>query len=109
MGTIKHESAGTITFKDEANQILASMTIGKVKKKPTDYVDGDIKKAGKICGKIYGSYMGFIEWDGVRYWDAREILPFMPKVFIVTLNFCLRLNHLIYYLIILSEKIESRC
>lgn len=24
--------------------------------------------------------MGFLEWDKVRYWDARDILPFRLKV-----------------------------
>ena len=56
------------------------MTLGKVKKKPTDYVEGDIKQNGKIVSKMYGSYMGFLEWDGIRYWDARDILPFRIKV-----------------------------
>jgi len=108
MGTIKHESTGTINFRDEANQIVAYLTIGKVKKKPTDYVEGEIKKAGKLSGKLYGSYMGFIEWDSNRYWDAREVLPFMPKV-IINFKFLYRLNHPNCYLITLSEKIESKC
>lgn len=30
-----------------------------------------------------GSYMGFLDWDGVRYWDARNVLPFIPRVFII--------------------------
>ena len=29
---------------------------------------------------MYGSYMGFIEFDGVRYWDARYIKPFAMTI-----------------------------
>lgn len=80
MGTMRHESSGTITFSDTQNQLEAVMTLGKVKKRPTDYVEAEIKQSGKIASKMYGSYMGFLEWDGVRYWDARDILPFRIKV-----------------------------
>ena len=40
--------------------------------RPQDYFEGDIKKDGQVVSKIYGSYLGFTEFDGVRYWDARE-------------------------------------
>ena len=29
---------------------------------------------------MYGSYMGFLEFDGKRYWDSRYVLPFRMKV-----------------------------
>jgi hypothetical protein len=44
MGTMKHESSGTILFRDEVNGLTGSLTIGKVKKRPTDYVEGNIKR-----------------------------------------------------------------
>jgi len=44
---LKHESKGIISFKDEKNGLLGTITIGKVKKKPTDYIDGEIKHNGK--------------------------------------------------------------
>lgn len=47
-----------------------------MKRKPSDYIDGDIMFKNKSVAKLYGSYMGFLEFDGVRYWDAREVLPF---------------------------------
>ena len=28
-----------------------------------------------IDGKVYGSYLEFIEFNGVRYWDIRENIP----------------------------------
>ena len=43
MGTMKHESSGTVTFKDEKNGLVGTMVFGKVKKKPTDYIEGEIK------------------------------------------------------------------
>ena len=91
MGTMRHESTGKITFQDEKNSngqnklllldLIGTLNIGKVKKKPTDYIDGDITYKNKSVTKLYGSYMGFLEFDGVRYWDAREILPFNLLVY----------------------------
>lgn len=52
------------------------MTLGKVKNKPTDYMEGEIKSGKTVISKLFGSYMGFLEFDNVRYWDARDIKPF---------------------------------
>jgi hypothetical protein len=71
MGTMKHESTGTLNFRDEKAGLIGTMNFGKVKKKPTDYVDGDIKQGTKVLAKLYGSYLGFLEWDNKRYWDCR--------------------------------------
>lgn len=30
---------------------------------------------GKLICRIKGNYMGYVDFDGVRYWDARECLP----------------------------------
>ncbi len=40
--------------------------------RPQDYIKGEIKHNGKTVSTIYGSYVGFVEFDGVRYWDARD-------------------------------------
>ena len=29
-----------------------------------------------MVSKIYGSYLGFLEFDGKRYWDARDVNAF---------------------------------
>jgi len=63
-----------LTFTDLANQIEVNIRFGKVKRKPTDYLTGTILKDGIECGKIYGSYMGFLDFDGVRYWDFRSVV-----------------------------------
>jgi hypothetical protein len=31
-------------------------------------------KGIKVC-KVYGSYLSFIEFNDVRYWDIRENIP----------------------------------
>lgn len=75
MGTMKHETLGEITFKDEQHGIECTVLIGQVKKKPSDYFQGEIKVNGQVKSKVYGSYLGFIEFDTVRYWDFRYVLP----------------------------------
>lgn len=44
-----------------------------MKKKPSDYFEGNIIQNGKPVSKFYGSYCGFISFDGVRYWDGRYL------------------------------------
>ena len=83
-GTLIHNLTGTCNFVDEKNGIEASYTFGSVKKKPKDYFEGEIKQHGKVVSKLYGSFMGYVDFDGVRFWDGRrmqnfEILPFDDK------------------------------
>lgn len=81
---MKNESQGILSFIDEGNgnnyilniDIRCVVQLGKVKGKPTDYFEGEIKKGKTTLSKLYGSYMGFADFDGVRYWDARVIKPF---------------------------------
>lgn len=83
IGTGRHQSVGTLTFKSTTGNIVASITYGKTKNKylfpdrrPQDYFAGAIRRDGKEVCRIYGSYLGFLEFDGVRYWDARDLRPF---------------------------------
>eukprot|EP00825_Cyclidium_porcatum_P049144 TRINITY_DN8423_c0_g1_i1.p1 TRINITY_DN8423_c0_g1~~TRINITY_DN8423_c0_g1_i1.p1 ORF type:complete len:267 (-),score=35.77 TRINITY_DN8423_c0_g1_i1:58-858(-) len=76
LGQLRTESLGTLDCIDEQNHIVSNIIVGKEKKKPTDYLSGDIKINGKVVSKVYGTYLGYIEFDGVRYWDQRTILPF---------------------------------
>lgn len=69
MGQLRTESLGTLDCIDEQNHIVSNIIVGKEKKKPTDYLSGDIKINGKVVSKVYGTYLGYIEFDGVRYWD----------------------------------------
>lgn len=77
---MKVESKGCITFKDLANGIVAEVDIGSFKKKPTDYFSGTIKVNNAVVSSVYGTYMGFLEFDGIRYWDYRHIVPFEPII-----------------------------
>ncbi|KAL4434735.1 hypothetical protein ABPG74_017155 [Tetrahymena malaccensis] len=86
MGAMRVESAGSITFKDEANDIVAEIAIDSVKKRPTDYISGTIKVKGQVVSKCYGTYLGFIEFDDVRYWDYRYVLPYEPIIIKSTLG-----------------------
>ena len=54
--------------------MTAEYTIGT--KKGRDYVKGEIKKDGVVVSKLHGTYMGYLEFDGVRYWDIRRMQNF---------------------------------
>jgi len=49
-------------------------------------MSGEIKRNGKVVCKLYGSYLGFLECDGRRYWDARdtEFFPFIKPETVLT-------------------------
>lgn len=42
MGTMRHETLGSIEFNDYENNLKCNIVIGKVKKKPSDYFQGEI-------------------------------------------------------------------
>jgi len=69
-------TAGNMKFEDEENKISLVVTIGKEKKKPSDYLSGDFMVNGKKVGRLFGTYMGWLEIDGVRYFDHRFTCPF---------------------------------
>jgi len=79
-GTCVHETLGTMEFNDKKNQISCELRFGKVKKRPTDYIEGEIKVNGQIVSRISGTYLGWIEIDGNRYFDYRFLPPY--KLFI---------------------------
>ena len=71
-GTLTHLVCGDCDFTDEQNGITARYSISGAKGKGKDYFVGEIKKDGVVVSKIFGTYMGYIEFDGVRYWDVRK-------------------------------------
>ena len=73
-GTLCHCLCGTCDFVDEANGIEAQYTIGI--KKGRDYVKGEIKQHGRVVANLSGSYMGYLEFDNVRFWDIRRMKNF---------------------------------
>ena len=59
------------------NGIEASYTFGNAGRNyPKDYFTGEIKREGEVVSKIFGSFMGYIDFDGVRYWDGRRMQNF---------------------------------
>lgn len=41
-----------------------------------DYFEGEIKVQGKPFSKVTGSFLGWLEIDGYRYFDHRYVPPF---------------------------------
>ena len=58
-------------YHDEQNQLYGCYNFHKGGK-TQDYFTGEIKKAGEVVCQIKGNYMGYFEFDGVRYWDRRD-------------------------------------
>ena len=73
-GTLVHCLTGTCDFEDKANGVTAQYTIGT--KKGRDYFKGEIKKDGVVVSRLSGTYMGYIEFDGERWWDIRAMQNF---------------------------------
>lgn len=72
-----------MTFEDKTFGYKAEIKLGKIKKKPSDYFDGNIVKDGKSCSKIYGTYLGFIDFDDVRYWEKDMCVPHRVLLFLL--------------------------
>ena len=43
-----------------------------MKKRPQDYFTGEITQGGVKVAEVNGTYMGYMEVNGIRLWDARE-------------------------------------
>lgn len=71
-GTLVHLICGKCEFEDKKNGITGWYEIGFDKKKPMDYFSGEISKDGKVVSKMHGNQMGYIDFDGIRYWDVRD-------------------------------------
>lgn len=81
--TLRHETVGNIEIDDKKNNVKCIINLGNVKKEPTDYVEGFIIEDNKrIVSKLRGTYLGYLEFDCVRYWDVREvnIFPLIIKI-----------------------------
>ena len=71
-GTMTHQLTGRLKFTDEANKIEGFYAFGEYTFKKQDYVWGEIKQNGVKVGDITGNYCGWLDFDGIRYWDVRE-------------------------------------
>jgi hypothetical protein len=79
LGTTVHETIGNMEFKDEENEIYCNIQFGKVKGKPSDYFSGVITVKDEPVSKVLGSYLGFIDIDGKRFFNHRYVEPFECK------------------------------
>lgn len=80
-GTLVHMITGKIEFRDEINDITAFYEFGNCgnNKKPKDYFAGKIIQNGKEVSDIYGTYAGYCDFNGQRYFDARVIQNFRTQ------------------------------
>lgn len=76
-GTLTHQFTGKMEYFDDENNIYAYYEAGK--EKIQDYIIGAIEKDGEVVSEIYGNYCGYLNFDDVRYWDARNTLKFPVK------------------------------
>ena len=76
-GSLNHQFTGKLEYFDDENKIYATYSIGT--QKVQDYLEGFIQKDGKKISEIYGTYCGYLEFDGERYWDARDTIKFEVK------------------------------
>jgi len=79
LGTTVHETVGSMEFTDVENKIYCKLTFGNVKKKPTDYFECQVLVENKPVSTIKGTYLGWIDVDGQRYFDYRQMVPFEAK------------------------------
>jgi hypothetical protein len=80
LGTTVHSSVGDLEFTDEGNGIYCKIELGKVKKRPSDYIEGTITVNGEPVSKLTGTYLGYLEFDGKRYFDFRHVQPFKTQL-----------------------------
>jgi hypothetical protein len=78
-GTLVHLVCGRCEFEDKKNGITGWYEIGIDKKRPMDYFAGEITQNGRVVSRLLGNQMGYIDFDGVRYWDVRDQVNYQIK------------------------------
>lgn len=78
IGTCHHILHGDFEFMDKKNGLRGIVNVGKVNRKPKDYMTGRIEKLNDVtgewevvCSEIKGTYMGYMDFDGERLFDIR--------------------------------------
>jgi len=83
-GELRHETLGELTFVDEKNNIRCEFEFNNVKGLPSDVVCGAILRGppggedDEELSSLFGSWLGFVDWDGKRYWDINKHKPEIP-------------------------------
>lgn len=76
LGSLRHESLGVSTYKDNYGN-RCTIKIGGIRGKPSDFLEGQILgPSGEVLSKVTGTYAGYLDFDGCRYWDARQTKGF---------------------------------
>ena len=69
-GEVRHETLGSMTFKDEKNGLTCHFEFQAFSDAPNDVCAGDVRDAsGNVISRLLGSWLGFVDWDGKCYWD----------------------------------------
>ena len=55
------------------NNLYGWYELGNIKKKTQDNFTGEILQFGQKIVDIRGNYMGYMDFNGVRYFDVREL------------------------------------
>ena len=72
IGNINQRLTGEITFTDEANGITAFYKYDGYLMRKNDFIYGEIHRNGEKVSEISGNYMGHLDIDDKRFWDARD-------------------------------------
>ena len=66
--TLRHETVGEFEITDHKNNIKCIIKLGKLANGLSDQVEGFIIQDNKkIISKLRGTYLGYLEFDGIRY------------------------------------------
>ena len=60
--------------------------MGVESNKPQDWITGKIKVNGEVVSTMSGSYLGFFDVDGERFYDVRDAPEILQKVTGVSFN-----------------------
>ena len=63
---------GRVTFTDQVNGVVGYYDYGAYLFRKQDYVWGELHRHGEKVSTLEGNYVGYLDFDGVRYWDVRE-------------------------------------
>lgn len=78
MGTLRESTIGTLTLKDIQHGFSFKTKIGHdLQNRSKDYFIGHISNShNKPVSGVFGTYLGYINFEGIRYWDGRKTKPF---------------------------------
>jgi hypothetical protein len=54
----------------------SNLTIFNIFHRAQDFLSGEIHQNNKKVCDVFGNYMGFMDFDGKRYWDVRDTIKY---------------------------------